>query len=237
MNILILSDSVGSKVVWKLRDEFGLLGIKCRLWIIPVSIPIRNHPIDRYKTICLLFENEAQYDQCMTDDSEYRKHIEYWTEIHPELFPPDVGEGFLFYGSYHSRQQQIDLRRIEMKKSEEVYQIRPSFLMPYMMARTDDVEKALFLRMWNVSFDGLAYVFGRDAMYWYRMTLQLGRPSLVRTTVKDPAMFPRHLVADEKQRGRGEKISTRRQQLPTDVFSESVRPPAPTNTGMLRPLT
>src|SRR5215471_11453456 len=99
-----------------------------------------------YKTICLLFKNEAQYEQCMTDESKYRKHIEKWAKIHPELFPPEIAEGFIFFGSYHSRKQKIDLRRIEMKKSKEVYQIRPSFLMPYMTARTDDVEKVLFLR-------------------------------------------------------------------------------------------
>lgn len=57
----------------------------------------------------------------------------------------------MFYGSYRSRKQQINLRRIEMKENGEVYQIRPSFLMPYMTAHTDDVEKALFLRLWNVS--------------------------------------------------------------------------------------
>jgi hypothetical protein len=82
----------------------------------------------------------------MTDDSEYRKHIENWAEIHPQLFPPEIGEGFHFYGSYRSRKQQIDLRRIEMKKSKEVYQIRPSFLMPYMAAKTSESYKSSQVR-------------------------------------------------------------------------------------------
>ena len=34
-----------------------------------------------------------------------------------------------------------------------------------MIARTDEVEKALYLRQWGVPFDALAYVFGRDAMF------------------------------------------------------------------------
>ena len=171
------------------------------------GIDPKPKPPRGYKTICLPFENEARYEQCLRDDSEYRKHLEHWAGIHPELFPPEIGEGFIFYGSYRSRKRRIDLRRIEMKKSREVYQIRPSFLMPYLTAQTDEVEKALYLRLWNVSFDGLAYVFGRDAMYWYRMTLQLGRPALVGTTVKNPEKLPRHLVADEKHtRLQGEKI-------------------------------
>jgi hypothetical protein len=46
-------------------------------------------------------------------------------------------------------------------------------------------------------FDALAYVFGRDAMFWYRAWLAF-RPSLVDTTVKEPQKVPRDLVADEK---------------------------------------
>ena len=67
-----------------------------------------------------------------------------------------------------------------------------------MIARTDAVEKALYLRQWGVPFDALAYVFGRNAMFWYRAWLAFGRPSLVGTTVKDPHKVPRDLVADEK---------------------------------------
>ena len=49
----------------------------------------------------------------------------------------------------------------------------------------------------GVPFDALAYVFGRDAMFWYRAWLAFGRPSLVGTTVKEPQTLPRALVADE----------------------------------------
>jgi hypothetical protein len=43
----------------------------------------------------------------------------------------------------------------------------------------------------------LAYVFGRDALFWYRAWLACGRPSLGGPTVKDPKKVPRDLVADE----------------------------------------
>jgi hypothetical protein len=65
------------------------------------------------------------------------------------------------------------------------------------------VEKPLFLRKFNVPFWGLAYVFGRDAMYWYRLECTLGRNSLVGTTVKSAETLPQDLVADEKHTKQG----------------------------------
>jgi hypothetical protein len=44
----------------------------------------------------------------------------------------------------------------------------------------------------------LVYVFGHDAMYWYRAELALGRPTIVGSTVKQPAQLPAHVLADEK---------------------------------------
>ena len=41
-------------------------------------------------------------------------------------------------------------------------------------------------------------VFGRDAMYWYRIEQSLGRNSLVGTTVRHPDDIPKDLGADEK---------------------------------------
>jgi hypothetical protein len=82
--------------------------------------------------------------------------------------------------------------------SGAVFTLRPSFVLPYGIARTEDVEKALFRRQWGVPFAALAYVFGRDAMYWYRAWMSLGRPNLVGTTVKHAAQMPQDVVADEK---------------------------------------
>jgi hypothetical protein len=53
----------------------------------------------------------------------------------------------------------------------------------------------------------LAQVFGRDAMFWYRLEQSLGRFSVVGTTVKAPERLPQDLVADEKHsRLDGEKM-------------------------------
>ncbi len=82
----------------------------------------------------------------------------------------------------------------------EVYQLRPDFLMPYMIGKTDDVEKALYLRRYGVPYDALAYAFGHSAMYWYRAEQTLGKFSVVGTTVKSPTPIPVNVVADEKHR-------------------------------------
>lgn len=118
---------------------------------------------------------------------------------HPEIFPQALAAGFSFHDTYRSRKQHgLVLRRIKLTQSSEVFTLRPSFVMPYLVARTEEVEKALFLRQWDVPFEALAYVFGRDAMFWYRAWLAFGRPNLVGTTVKAAARMPEHLVADEK---------------------------------------
>ncbi len=82
-----------------------------------------------------------------------------------------------------SAKQQIPIRRILLKDAS-AYNIRPSFLMPYMTARTAEVEGPLFLRKFGVPFWALARVFGGDPMSWYRMECGLGRFSVVGTTVR-----------------------------------------------------
>src|SRR5207247_1010642 len=73
--------------------------------------------------------------------------------------------------------------------------------------RTHDVDDALFLRRLHVPCWAIAHVFGRDAMYWYRLEQGLGRFSLVGTTVKNPERLPKDLVADEKHSWlKGERV-------------------------------
>ena len=68
--------------------------------------------------------------------------------------------------------------------------------MPYLTARTEDVEGPLFLRKFGVPFWALARVFGGDPMSWYRRECTLGRFSVVGTTAR-VVDLPEHLLADE----------------------------------------
>jgi hypothetical protein len=95
------------------------------------------------------------------------------------------------------KQDGFQMRRIKLSDGN-AYQIRPSFVMPYLIAKISEVEKALFLCRWGVPFWALTYVFGRNDMFWYRAYVSLGRNSIVGTTVKDPDRLPKDLAADEK---------------------------------------
>jgi hypothetical protein len=134
----------------------------------------------------------------MADVSKYRQYLAEVVQHHPELFPQALAQGYWFHDRYHVRKQEVTLRRIKLKATGAVFTLRPSFLLPYGIGRTKEVEPALFLRQWGVPFAALALVFGRNAMFWYRTWLSFGRPNLVGTTVKHPATMPQDLVADEK---------------------------------------
>ena len=95
--------------------------------------------------------------------------------------------------------QQLLCRRIRLDQGRAVFTIAPAFVMPYVTGRTQDVDDALFLMRCHVPCWAIAHVFGRDAMYWYRLEQGLSRFSLVGTTVKHPERLPKDRVADEKQ--------------------------------------
>ena len=124
-------------------------------------------PERRYKSICIGFASQQEYQESIEDKKKFRKYLKQEIIDNPELFPEEISKGFNFCGFVESKKQEMKIRRIKLKNNE-VYQIRPSFLMPYMIAKTDEIEKILYLRRWGVPFEALAYVFGRNPMYYYR---------------------------------------------------------------------
>jgi hypothetical protein len=154
-----------------------------------------NHsPNHTMRTICLPC-TEDQYRSLVTDPQAFRAWVQQAFELHPELFPDGFDKGFCMVDRRISKKQQLPMRRIQLRDGCR-YSIRPSFVMPYMTARTSDVEDALFLRQFGVPFWALARVFGRSPMFWFRQQCHLGRFSIVGTTVRQ-AEIPEHLVADE----------------------------------------
>ena len=150
------------------------------------------------KYICLPFEKEEQYGKCVKNHRLFRKYLDGQITAHPELFPEGISGGYNFHDQYQSLKLNLSLRRIKLKQNGEVFTVRPSFVLPYCVARTDEVEKALYLRLWGVPFAALTYIFGRNEMFWYRAWIALGRANLVGATVKSQAVMPSDLVVDEK---------------------------------------
>ncbi|KAF5412185.1 MAG: hypothetical protein C5S47_02020 [Candidatus Methanogasteraceae archaeon] len=71
-------------------------------------------------------------------------------EQYPELFPVMIQQGYTFHDILPESKKLpgIRFRRIKVKTKDgngnDVFTIRPSFVMPYMVGYTDDVEKPLF---------------------------------------------------------------------------------------------
>ncbi len=168
-----------------------------------------------HKTICVPVSSEAAYRKLIRNGRTFRSFLDQRIADHPELFPVGIADGYWLHDAIHSKKLSVTTRRIKLGVSQAVYQVRPDFVLPYMVGLTDEVEKALYLKRFGVPFDALAYVFGRDDSYWYRLYQSLGRLSIIGTTVKDPASIPLHLVADEKHSWRLEE----RVFIPTTVGS------------------
>ncbi len=95
-------------------------------------------------------------------------------------------------------------------------------MMPYMIGRTQTLEKPLFLRRWGVPFEALAYVFGRNPMYWL---------SVVGTTIKTADRLPAHVIADEKHtRWRGQRVFIPTTVADNCILGAEVVPAADTET-------
>jgi hypothetical protein len=148
------------------------------------------------RTICLPI-TEERYGQIVADAQAFRAWLLECFQQTPELFPDGFDQGFAMKDRRTSRKATtpLTLRRIQLRDGT-AYSIRPSFLMPFLTARTADVQHPLFLRKFGVPFWALAQVFGRNPMFWFRLECQLGRNSIVGTTIRR-ADIPEHLAADE----------------------------------------
>ena len=164
---------------------------------------ISDKPRRGYRTIRLPI-TESDFFQ-IDDDIRFAKTtVDQLYHEHPELFPAKFAEGYVFNGKTElSVKMSCRLRRIRLKADGVTFTLAPAFIMPYMTARTADIEKPLFLRRFNVPYWGITYIYGRNDMYWYRLEQSLGRFSIVGTTVKKPELLPQDLLADEKHTQRG----------------------------------
>ena len=164
------------------------------------------------KRICLPISRE-EYDEIFNNRQRFREMLDGFIEMYPELFPPNIKQGYQLYGLRRQsiKMPDVKLRRICLNITNEqgqrqVYTIAPSFVLPYMTGYADDVENALYLRRYGVPFSALTHVFGRDDMYWQRLVTHFGQNDIVGTTIKNPELLPDHLLADEKHtRWNGEK--------------------------------
>jgi hypothetical protein len=154
----------------------------------------------RCSTICLPVGKD-DYIALVADPGRFRDWLDQCFRRWPELFPKSFQAGYRLKDGRTSARTGVRLRRIRLKATGESFSIRPSFLLPYLVGTTDDTQGPLFLRAFGVPFRALARVFGKGAMYWYRLEVGLGRNSIAGTTVRR-AELPEHLLADEHHQSR-----------------------------------
>jgi hypothetical protein len=142
------------------------------------------------KTICLPITTHTNYNGLVENTAAFRSYLDHLIATHPELFPVGIEEGYCFHGFVESGKLDLKTRRIRLKCNGQAYQLRPDTVMPYMIGKTEEVEKGLYLRRYGVPYEGIAHVLGHSAMYWYHATQALGRASIVGSTVKDPETIP-----------------------------------------------
>jgi hypothetical protein len=94
------------------------------------------------KTICIPCSQE-QYERIVDDPVRFREFLDRQIVATPELFPPEIQRGYRMKDTYTSRKTGWKLRRIDLR-DDESYLVRPSFLMPYLSGRTEDVQAPLF---------------------------------------------------------------------------------------------
>src|SRR3712207_5713434 len=97
----------------------------------------------RQKSICLPCESEAEYAEWVSDPQRFRQFLTQISVQHPTLFPKAFSSGFHLHDTYRSAKQGLRLRRIKLTQTGEVFLVRPSLLLPYLGAKTSEVEKAL----------------------------------------------------------------------------------------------
>ena len=99
----------------------------------PPTQPLRGH-----QTICLPCSRE-QDEQCVEDPQEFRRFLDQPIEAHPELFPPEIPQGYRMKDLDTSRKTGWRLRRIDFR-DDQSSRVRPSFVRPSLTGNTEDVQ-------------------------------------------------------------------------------------------------
>src|SRR5438128_10934949 len=86
---------------------------------------------------------------------------------HPDLFPKGMDQGCTFHDSDASVKQDLIVRRMKLPATGAVFTLRPSFVMPSMIAHTDDNQTAVCAApaaLGRVDADAPQWSRGRDGV-------------------------------------------------------------------------
>ena len=97
----------------------------------------------RCSTLCLPVGKD-DYNALIGDPGRFRAWLDRCFRDWPELFPQAFRHGYRLKDARTSTRVGQRLRRIRLKSTGESFSVRPSFLLPYLAGRTEDVQAPLF---------------------------------------------------------------------------------------------
>lgn len=148
------------------------------------------------RQICIPMTRDV-YDRIWNDVGEVRRFLAPLIEAHPQLFPPEIEQGYQLSGCLPESKKMPGIRLRQLRVRDKAYTLRPSFVMSYMSGTVEDMECPLLVLCYGVPCWLVTKIFGHNDMFWQRHLERLGRNSLVGTTVQIPERLPQHLAADE----------------------------------------
>ena len=149
---------------------------------LPTSL--KNNP--KGSKIIRISCEEKLYKNAMNDNKEFKCLINSHIAVYPELFPEAISDGYILYG-FGRKSKKFDglqFKKIKINKTGEIFSVYPSFVMPYLISYTSEVEKGLMLRKHDVPYSTLVYIIGKNEMFWYRAEQAFSNCSIVGTTIK-----------------------------------------------------
>ncbi len=145
---------------------------------------------------------KLEYSEFVADKEKFKSFLNQEISKHPELFPEAIAGGYVLYGKSRcsTKLDKLRFQRIRINQTNEIFSVYPSFVMPYLIAYTSEVDKALLLRKHDVPYSTLVYVFGHDEMYWYRAEKAFARCSIIGTTIKKTIGYLKTLLRTKNRR-------------------------------------
>ena len=139
------------------------------------------------KTIILPIA-EIEYHQIIDNKRLFKRKLDDLITIYPEIFPIEITNGYRFIGYSKNHDKLPVVRRIIRIKqpfnSYNDYLLHPCFILPYLKGKTLEVSQGLRLRKYSAPYHEIASIFGKNAMFWYRLETGLSSYNLFGTTIK-----------------------------------------------------
>lgn len=144
--------------------------------------------------------SESDYSDLISDRKTFMSKLSVYASMYADIFPKDWET--TDYGVHDVRiSKKLGLTHVLIRHKTDrklTYDIQPNFVLPHMAGFSKDVWFGLLLIAYGVPFWLVALGLGRDAMYWYRCFISLGRFDLLGTTLLSASGLPEDLVMDEK---------------------------------------